>query len=313
MAVKTKFSQKDFVQILGNYELGDFVQADPVAQGTVQTNYFVHTTEGKFVFRYYECRSKESVLFECQVLTYLKKYQFPCPKPFQDQNGVWVNEFRRKPYVISEFMDGLPVENQNLTQKRQLIQVAAKLQTITKNYQPKYWEHRWNYNGELCRQLASEAAEKINTQDAFKKLAWLENQLSLLSLPDTIPMGVCHCDFHYSNILFKHDKLVGLIDFDDANYTYLMFDLVGLIDWEWPHTSNELDFEVARNIAQEYLRHRQLSEIEKQHTFDVHKLGILFDCIWFFARGQSTDFYEKRKIDLLNYVGRDEYASRLFH
>jgi Ser/Thr protein kinase RdoA (MazF antagonist) len=35
------------------------------------------------------------------------------------------------------------------------------------------------------------------------------------------------------------DLLVGLIDFDDSNYTYLGFDLVGLIEtWAWPHQAD---------------------------------------------------------------------------
>ena len=106
--------------------------------------------------------------------------------------------------------------------------------------------------------------------------------------------------------------MVGLIDFDDANYTYLMFDLISLIDWEWPYSADELDFDTARNIVRQYVSVRQLSEIEQRYAFDVHKLGILLDCVWFFERGKSNDFREKTKIDFLNNLGREQYCKQLF-
>ena len=68
MTVKTIFSPADFKIILAQYTLGTYIQAEPVPQGAVQTNYFLHTSRGKFVFRYYENRSFESVLFESHLL-----------------------------------------------------------------------------------------------------------------------------------------------------------------------------------------------------------------------------------------------------
>ena len=63
-----------------------------------------------------------------------------------------------------------------------------------------------------------------------KKLKWFESKLQKLNLPKSLPKGVCHCDFHFSNVLFFNGKFNALIDFDDANYTFLMFDLVSLVE-----------------------------------------------------------------------------------
>jgi Ser/Thr protein kinase RdoA (MazF antagonist) len=137
----------------------------------------------------------------------------------------------------------------------------------------------------------------------------MDSQLAALDLPASLPKGICHCDFHFSNVLFQDDCFVGLIDFDDANYTYLLFDLVSLVDsWAWPFQSERLDLVQARAIVQAYHVHRPISVVEQYHIFDVHKLSILFDCIWFFSRGTADDFYEKRKIDFLDGLGREQYA-----
>lgn len=280
MAVKTPFSQQDFNYILSQYELGAYTHSTPVNQGTVQTNYFIRTIQGKFVFRYYENRSKESVLFESELLMYLKKHQYPCPAPVQNKQGTCVGTYSSKPYMIFEFIDGQHIDHPDDHHKQQLIQKVAELQNLTRAYQPQHKKYRWNYDIELCRSLASTEAQKINTDNAREKLSWVENQLSVLDLPKSFPKGICHCDFHLSNVLFQDDQFSGLLDFDDANYTYLVFDLVGLIDsWAWPFQSNKLDLPQAREIVQEYIKHRPLSAIEQRHIFDVHKLSILLDCV----------------------------------
>lgn len=313
MATKTEFSQQDFKHILSQFELGTYSRHEPISQGTVQTNYILHTTRGKFVFRYYESRSKESVMFESHLLTYLKTHQYPCPTPFQNKQADCVGIYRGKPFQVFNFMDGEHIEHPTTDQRQQIIRWVAELQNLTQTYHSPYKKYRWNYNIELCRKLATEKAERINTKNGYEKLAWLENQLSRLDLPGTLPKGVCHCDFDFSNILFRDGQFVGLLDFDDANYTFLIFDLVCLIDsWAWSYQSDMLDFVQARQIVRAYTKHRSVSAIEQKHMIEVHKLGVLFDCIWFFERGQANDFYEKRKVEFLNHLGWQEYSGKLF-
>ena len=70
MAVKTDFSEQQWREILSHYQLGEYKASQPIPQGNVQTNFFLHTTQGAFVFRYYENRSIGSVLFECHLWNY---------------------------------------------------------------------------------------------------------------------------------------------------------------------------------------------------------------------------------------------------
>jgi len=171
--------------------------------------------------------------------------------------------------------------------------------------------------------LAQKAALKIGTANSRKKLEWFIDALSKLNLPKSIPKGICHCDFHFSNILFREGELVALIDFDDANYTYLTYDLATLINpfmpsFEWDTWSqfeqgeNVFDFREGRKVIVEYEKVRRLKDIEKRHLFDVYKLCILFDCVWYFDRGEADDFYERRKIDELNRFGRENFYRELF-
>ncbi len=319
MVVKTLFTRNDFINFLSHYDVGTYAHAEAISQGTVQTNYVLKTTQGKFMFRYYENRARASVLFERDLLVYLTSYAYPCPTPIKDTQGHYVGTYRDKPYILFTFIQGRPVEQPSAYHWQQLIQKAAELQRVTQGFHSPYTSHRWNYTPDLCRKLAQGEVTKLNTHNAREKFAWLAHTLTTLDLPPALPKGICHCDFHFSNVLFEENeageasKLVALLDFDDANYTYLQFDLVGLMEyWAWPHTANSLDMVRARRVVQTYMKHRPLPLIEQRHLYDVYKLSILFDCVWYFGRGGADDFYEKRKIAALTTMGRQTFFELLF-
>lgn len=88
---------------------------------------------------------------------------------------------------------------------------------------------------------------------------------------------------------------------------------MGLIEsWAWPYPADQLDLTKARSVVQAYNQHRPLAPLEQQHLYDVYKLSILFDCVGYFSRGDAADFYEKRKIDTLNNLGRQTFFAELF-
>lgn len=324
MAVKSHISDADFEHILSHYDLGAFEKATPFTTGTVQTNILLQTTTGKFVFRCYELnRSFNSVLFEVNLINYLKHRNYPCPAVFLNTRGKLVGMYQNKPYALYEFVEGTHIKQPTEEQRRQLLEKVAELQNITKNYRPSYVKYRWNYGIELCERLATETTNTINTANAREKLRWYRHELSHLVLPKSLPKGICHCDFHFSNVLFKDNVFQALLDFDDANYTFLAFDLAYLIEpfifpfrwntWEnfAPH-DDVIDLTAARKMVAIYQQHRALSPMEKKYFFDMVKLGIFLDCLWFYKRGDAHDFVEKRKIDYLNRFGREAFYRELF-
>lgn len=323
MAVKTEIPQEGMCRILSVYDLGEFLEYRPISQGTVQTNYRIRTEKATVVMRYYENRTRESVRFEANLIRYIYARGFPCPAILADRQGQLVSLYRDKPFALFAFIEGEHLANPSEEQKRQLVEQVAHLHNLTRGYRPACTEHRLNYNVETCARLAHEASARIGTANAREKLRWYLDQLDRLELNGPLPKGVCHCDFHFTNILFLDGRFNALLDFDDANYTYLLFDVAYLLepfkapfDWDtWSQFSvddNVFDFYNARKVLAEYERHRPLNVAEKRHLFDVFKLGILVDCIWYFERGDVRDFFEKRKLEYLDRLGRECFYQRLF-
>ncbi len=324
VAVKSTLEKPDVEQILAYYDVGVIEDVKAFTTGTVQTNILLHTTCGRFVLRYYERnRSFNSVLFEVNLIKYLKRKNYPCPAAVGNTHGKFAACYKDKPYALFEFLEGTHVQHPNERQKQQLIQKVAELQNLTRNYRSAYTQYRWNYGIGLCETLVGDTANTIATANAQEKLTWYRHELSKLVLPASLPKGICHCDFHFSNVLFKDDTFHALLDYDDANYTFLTFDLGYLIEpfipmFRWDTWRNftlhdeVFNFADAKKIVSEYQKYRTLNPTEKKYFFDVYKLGVLIDCLWFFKRGDARDFYEKRKIEYLNRLGRETFYYQVF-
>jgi Ser/Thr protein kinase RdoA (MazF antagonist) len=319
-----ELSISDIEALLTHYRVGDLQAIHPLTAGTVQTNLRLTTTAGDFVLRLYrQNRSFDAVRFEVNVVNYLTRQGYPCPAVVRRRQGDYVGWYSEQPYALFHFVEGAHVAEPTPTQQRQLITKVAELQALTQGYRPAQVAARWNYNATFCDWLAGEKAAQIGEANAAAKLAWYRQTLAQLQLPANHPKGICHCDFHFSNVLFKDGNFHALLDFDDANYTYLTFDLVSLIEpvlfpfqWDnWQAVSPEsvrFDFVAARAIIDTYQAVRPLNAVEQHHFFDVLKLATLIDCLWYFARGEVDGFYERRKIESLDAVGRAAFTAALF-
>jgi len=146
MAVKTTLTDNDFNDVCSDYNLGNYLDADPIAQGSVQTNYIVRTPMGRFVFRYYENRSTESILFETNLIRYLKGKQYPCPAVIKNRHGKYVGLYEHKPYALFEFVEGEHIQQPDAIQRKAFVQKVAELHILTRTYRPTYKAARWNYS-----------------------------------------------------------------------------------------------------------------------------------------------------------------------
>lgn len=322
MAVKTKLQLEEIEEMLSVYNIGADISAEPVLAGSVETNYRIQTETGRYILKYYEERTMEQVAFEKRLCDMLGQKAFPCAKVIptvDDQVPVYAG----KPYLLFTYVEGQSIPEKNEEQTQNLIEQIALFLQITKNQKLEGYEKRLTYCPKTCQELVHKKVLEIGEENAIQKERWYLEELNRLELPETLTMGICHSDYDVSNILFEGNEVRAIIDFDDANYTYLYFDIVSFINffrqdfthdtwWKFKPEEEILDFEEARKVLKIFQRKHDLSEIDRWHMYDILKLGILVDCIWYFSRGEYQDFYEKRKIDALNRMERGTFYLKLF-
>ncbi|MBU0460501.1 MAG: homoserine kinase [Nanoarchaeota archaeon] len=309
MAVKTTFSKDVLSKILSDFDIGKFKKSKPFKLGAVQTNLLIETTKDKVVFRYYESRSEKYALFEVNILQHLAKHSYSCPAPIRNNHGIFLGKYKNKPFALFEFMDGKHKKNVN---PKLIAQAIGKLHKITEGYKPKYYQFRDTYDQKSCWKNATTNSKKIKSKtEAKKRLQWLKVELGKLKIPNNLSRGVCHCDTHPSNFLYKNSKLSAVLDFDDASYIPLLYDVANMIYfWAWP-PEKKLNFQKVRSIIIEYNKRRKLTNIEKEHLFDMLKMVNFMSIGWFIHDG--PDFQsDKKRIEHLNSMDRKEFYNKIF-
>src|SRR5262249_53326454 len=159
MVVKTLLSNDEFNYILSNYDIGEFLGFKPFKLGAVQTNLMLKTTKGNFAFKLYENRPKEYVLFEIELLQYLVKHTYPCPKPINNIQGEFLGIYNNKPFVLFNYFEGK--HSKNINNYKQVVHSIGKLHNITIGYKPKFYYSRDTYDQKSCWKNALFNSNKI--------------------------------------------------------------------------------------------------------------------------------------------------------
>ncbi|MBI2109431.1 MAG: phosphotransferase [Parcubacteria group bacterium] len=310
MPVQTTINENDFLEILSNYDVGEYCGYETFGSGAGQTTVLLKTTEGKFVLRYYENRTKKHVAFEVQLINFLQDSNYPVLSIIKNRTGDFFGIYKEKPYMITAFIEGTHGQNPNdafnKTEIAEVIKLIAQLHNITKNNELEFFKDREPFDADYCLRIY---CKQNRTESLPKREQWLKNELEDIQLPNSMPKGICHADLNYSNFLFKGKDIVAVLDFDMSFYFYLIYDVAGLIYWwAFPPKRGFKEYEAAF-IIEEYIKYRVLDTEERLHIFDALKLIILLGISW----GEEGDFEsEKEKIKFLNTMGREEFNKQLF-
>jgi len=316
MVVKTVFSKRDFKQILSNYDIGEFKDFKHFRAGSVQTNILIKTNKGKFVLRYYEEKPKKLVQFEANLLDYLSKHKYPCAMPIHAVDGKIIGEYKKKPYIVFNYLEGRHLKNINDKQLHGMMRALAQLHNISKGYKPINYKLRQPRTKEFCLHEAKIEAKRFkNKEKGRERLNIIKNKLSKLKFPNALPKGVMHGDFDKANIKFVGDKVSGILDFDDATYTFLIYD-VGVVLLYWTRFYlKKFDFKKARKIIKLYEKYRPLSKKEKLHVYDALQLHALMIMAWLmYDDWRGKDIFKKLSgiLDELDQIGRKEFYKKVF-
>ena len=112
MAVHTKLSRNDILEILKKYNLGNLEKFSGIKEGIENTNYFIITSKNKFVLTIYENRVNKSKLpMFLKLMIHSSAQKIKCPNPIKDKNKGLINITKSKKFGIFSFLDGKSKKN----------------------------------------------------------------------------------------------------------------------------------------------------------------------------------------------------------
>lgn len=258
MSVYTLIEQDELETFLQNYAVGDLVEYQGISAGIENTNYFVTTTNGRYVLTIFEHLSTDELPYFLDLMAFLAEHEVPSAHPVADNNGHYLRQLKGKPAALVDRLKGSSVGHPGLNQCRALGRALGHLHAVGHQFTgrrentrgPHWWHETAN---RLHDHLDADERQLLDTelahQDAHRH--------------DELPVGVVHADLFRDNALFVGDDLTGIIDFYYACNDVLIYDLaVTVNDW----CSNEdgsLDDERLSAMLASYQSQRPLSEAEQ--------------------------------------------------
>lgn len=227
MSVYTPVSETELGDWLRNYSVGTLLECQPIEPGIENTNYFVTTTQGRYVLTLFERLPADELPFYLDLMAHLARHGIPCPAPIADLSDQYLGRLNGKPAALVTRLAGRSIEAPGAAHCEELGALLGRMHLAGRSYSA-YLENprgpRW------WRFAAQEVRGFLNKSE----LELLEKELSYQSehrFPD-LPRGPVHADLFRDNALFQEGRISGVIDFYFAGVECLLYDLaVCANDW----------------------------------------------------------------------------------
>jgi homoserine kinase type II len=227
LSVYTPVSEAELGHWLANYSVGRLMACEPITAGIENTNYFVTTTQGRYVLTLFERLPAEELPFYLHLMAHLARHGIPCPAPIADLTDQYLGALNGKPAALVTRLAGHSIEKPGRPHCEELGALLARMHLAGRSYSaylenprgPKWWRFAAK---EVKPFLKKSAAELLESELLFQ---------SEQRFPD-LPRGPVHADLFRDNALWEGARISGVVDFYFAGVDCLLYDLaVCANDW----------------------------------------------------------------------------------
>ena len=284
MAYYTKINKSEFKKYLENYSLGNLYYFKGIDEGIENTNYFFRTKSKKSVLTIYENKITERIkeknlIFFIDLVNFLRKEKFPCPKILYNNNNKQLNSYKNKQFTIIDFVNGKIAKKINFQHCYKLGRTLATLHKKSLKFKKKRKNHfslnEWDKLIKKKIKLSKNESFFLKKEIKYIKKNW----------PTKLPSGIIHGDLFPDNVFFKNGKIVGIIDLSNACNDFFCYDLSICIN-SWCY-ENKFNIDKMKNLVKGY------NSVRKLKAQEISYLNL-------FLRASSLRFYLSRLMDSQN-------------
>jgi homoserine kinase type II len=225
MAVYTQVSAEAAAEFLTRYEVGDLITLKGIAEGVENSNYFLETTQSRFILTLYEKRVDTADLpYFYALLDHLHIAGCKVPRFILDREGQWLQNVAGRPACLIEFLSGISVSSPNEAQGYATGAALGEMHDALKTFAPS----RPNSLGAAAfRPLAAKCGDTgLNSiADGLSARIFAECDFVEQNWPSHLPQSAIHADLFPDNVLMTGDAVSGLIDFYFACNDLRAYDL----------------------------------------------------------------------------------------
>jgi len=261
MSVYTQLSTDDFDYICQQYQLGQLIDFNGVADGIENTTYFFTTqdsknAQSKWVFTLFEYTNEQALPYYLELYSHLYQKGVPVPEPQLNNQGKRLITLHDKPGAVFPRLPGRPPKEVTKDLCYQCGVELAKFHIAGESYPeqhecPKgldFWQASvTNFS------VLSEADKALIQQTISEYLEVIER----------LPKTSCHGDLFHDNVLVSEGTLTAIIDLFNASYDYAVLDLaITLNDWTIDIETLQASYELHQALIDGYQSERPLTDAE---------------------------------------------------
>lgn len=225
MAVYTQLGPEQVSAFLAHYDVGELIALKGIAEGVENSNFFVETTQSRFILTVYETRvDPDDLPFFHALLKHLHDAGCKVPQFMADRDGQWLQSVAGKPACLIEFLNGVSVTTPTPPQAHAtgaaLGHMHKALADFALSRPNSLGVSAWRPLGMRCTMdglnaISAGLADRILSECDYLKTHW----------PGHLPVAAIHADLFPDNVLMLGDNVTGLIDFYFACTDIQSYDL----------------------------------------------------------------------------------------
>jgi homoserine kinase type II len=227
MAVYTSINSSDLNEWLKKFNFENYIDFKGISSGVTNSNYVIFMPNSNYILTIFEHNHIEELQFYVDLMTYLAKENFLCPRPIENNSGQALGLLKSKPALMVSFLDGKEIAVRNSNNCYLVGQHLARLHLATNNFPQ---------SNKNTRDLSwiSDMYLKLKEYLSLEDQKIIELEINYHEKIDKVelPEGIIHGDLFRDNVLFLNDKVSGFIDFYYACNEKFIYDIaIAINDW----------------------------------------------------------------------------------
>ena len=285
MAVYTSINSNDLNDWIEKFNFKDLVNFKGISSGVTNSNYLIQMAHSNYILTIFEHNNIEELPFYIDLMTYLAKENFLCPRPIENKNGQALGLLKEKPALMVSFLDGKEKAIRSPKSCYLVGQYLAKLHLTANNFS----QLNKNTRG---LDWVSDMYLNLKKYLSLEDQGILELEINYHKEMDKVelPEGIIHGDLFKDNVLFLNDKVSGFIDFYYACNEKFIYDIaIAINDW-----CIDQDGKINKSMFLEFIKgyrsERKLTDNEQEYLNVALRLAALR-----FWLSRLEDFYNAKK------------------
>ena len=285
MAVYTSINSSDLNDWIEKFNFKDLVNFKGISSGVTNSNYLIQMAHSNYILTIFEHNNIEELPFYIDLMTYLAKENFLCPRPIENKNGQALGLLKEKPALMVSFLDGKEKAIRSPKSCYLVGQYLAKLHLTANNF-PQLNKNTRGLDWVSDMYLNLKKYLSLEDQGILELEINYHKEMDKVELPE----GIIHGDLFRDNVLFLNDKISGFIDFYYACNEKFIYDIaIAINDW-----CIDQDGQINKSMFLEFIKgyrsERKLTDNEQEYLNVSLRLAALR-----FWLSRLEDFYNAKE------------------